>query len=68
MTGVVFGGITVVETVFAWPGIGNYVNQSIARGDFPAIAGTTLLLGAAYVVVNAIVDVLQAAADPRIRT
>jgi peptide/nickel transport system permease protein len=68
MVGVIFAGVTVVETVFAWPGIGSYVNQSIQRGDFPAIAGTTLLLGAAYVVVNAVVDVLQAVADPRIRT
>jgi peptide/nickel transport system permease protein len=67
MTGVVFAGVAVVESVFAWPGIGLYINQSIPRGDFPAIAGTTLLLGAAYVVVNAIVDVLQAIADPRIR-
>ena len=66
MTGVVFAGVAVVETIFAWPGIGLYINQSIPRGDFPAIAGTTLLLGSAYVVVNAIVDVLQAVADPRI--
>jgi peptide/nickel transport system permease protein len=66
MTGVVFAGVVVVEKVFAWPGIGLYITQSIPRGDFPAIAGTTLLLGAAYIVVNAIVDVLQAVADPRI--
>jgi peptide/nickel transport system permease protein len=66
MTGVVFAGVAVVERVFAWPGIGLYITQSIPRGDFPAIAGTTLLLGAAYIVVNAIVDVLQAVADPRI--
>lgn len=68
MAGVVFAGVVVVERVFAWPGIGLYINQSIPRGDFPAIAGTTLLLGAAYVIVNAIVDILQAVADPRIRT
>jgi peptide/nickel transport system permease protein len=66
MTGVVFAGVVVVEKVFAWPGIGLYITQSIPRGDFPAIAGTTLLLGAAYIVVNAIVDILQAVADPRI--
>jgi peptide/nickel transport system permease protein len=68
MTGVVFAGVVVIEKVFAWPGIGLYITQSIPRGDFPAIAGTTLLLGAAYIVVNAIVDVLQAVADPRITT
>jgi peptide/nickel transport system permease protein len=67
MVGVLFSGLAIVETVFAWPGIGLYVNESIPRGDFPAIAGTTLLLGLTYVVVNAVIDVLQAAADPRIR-
>jgi peptide/nickel transport system permease protein len=40
--------------------------QSIPASDFPAIAGVTLLLGVVYVAVNAIVDVLQAVADPRI--
>ena len=40
---------------------------SIASTDFPAVAGVTLLLGAAYVVVNAVVDLAQVAADPRLR-
>jgi peptide/nickel transport system permease protein len=43
-----------------------YTYQSIPRSDFPAIAGITLVLGAGYVIVNTIVDVLQAIADPRI--
>jgi peptide/nickel transport system permease protein len=67
MFGIVFAGLTLVETVFAWPGIGLYVAQSIPKGDFPAIAGVTLLLGAAYVIINTIVDLLQGLADPRIR-
>jgi peptide/nickel transport system permease protein len=67
MLGLVFEGLVVVETVFAWPGIGSYVAASIPKDDFPAIAGVTLLLGASYVLVNTIVDLLQAAADPRIR-
>jgi peptide/nickel transport system permease protein len=67
MFGIVFAGLTLVETVFAWPGIGLYVAQSIPKGDFPAIAGVTLLLGAAYVIINTVVDVLQGLADPRIR-
>lgn len=66
--GLLLGGIVVVEQVFAWPGLGLYLDQSIAYSDFPAIIGTTLLLGAAYVVVNFFVDVAQAWADPRIRT
>jgi len=66
--GLLLGGIVVVEQVFAWPGLGRYIDQSIAYSDFPAITGTTLLLGTAYVVVNFLVDIAQAWADPRIRT
>jgi peptide/nickel transport system permease protein len=43
------------------------VVQSIPRADFPAIAGVTLLLGVGYVVINSTIDILQSAADPRIR-
>jgi peptide/nickel transport system permease protein len=66
--GLLLGGIVVVEQIFSWPGLGLYLDQSIAFSDFPAITGTTLLLGTAYVVVNFLVDLAQAAADPRIRT
>ena len=65
--GLMFAGVVVIESIFAWPGIGFYTVQSIPRLDFPAIAGVTLLLGAAYVVVNTAVDVLQGVADPRLR-
>ncbi|MCW2856755.1 MAG: gsiC 2 [Marmoricola sp.] len=65
--GLMFAGVLVVEQVFGWPGLGLYIAESIPVADFPAIAGVTLLLGSAYVVINAAVDVIQAAADPRIR-
>ncbi|MFL6059834.1 MAG: ABC transporter permease [Marmoricola sp.] len=65
--GLMFAGVLVVEQVFAWPGIGQYIAESIPVADFPAIAGVTLLLGSVYVVINAVVDLIQAAADPRIR-
>jgi peptide/nickel transport system permease protein len=64
--GLMFAGVIVIEQIFAWPGIGLYTVQSIPRTDFPAIAGVTLVLGAGYVIVNTIVDILQAVADPRI--
>jgi peptide/nickel transport system permease protein len=64
--GLMFAGVVVIEQIFAWPGIGFYTVQSIPRSDFPAIAGVTLVLGAAYVIVNTIVDILQVVADPRI--
>jgi peptide/nickel transport system permease protein len=64
--GLMFAGVVVVETVFAWPGIGLYTDQSIPPADFPAIAGVTVVLGIGYVVINTIVDLLQAVVDPRI--
>jgi peptide/nickel transport system permease protein len=65
--GMLLAGVVVIETAFAWPGIGLYTVQSIASTDFPAVAGVTLVLGAAYVVINALVDVGQLVADPRLR-
>lgn len=64
--GFMFASVVVVEQIFNWPGIGNYLAASIPVDDFPAIAGVTLLLGTVYIVANAVVDILQAMADPRI--
>lgn len=64
--GLMFAGVLVIELIFAWPGLGQYTAQSIPVDDFPAIAGVMLLLGVAYVLINTTVDLLQAAADPRI--
>jgi len=65
--GLLLSGVIVVEVVFAWPGLGLYLDQSIARADFPAIIGVVLVLGTSYVLINTIVDLLQMAADPRLR-
>jgi peptide/nickel transport system permease protein len=65
--GLMFSGVLVIEEIFAWPGIGEYMAQSIPAADFPAISGVTLVLGAGYVAVNTLVDILQAVADPRIK-
>ncbi|MDT7609409.1 MAG: peptide/nickel transport system permease protein [Pseudonocardiales bacterium] len=64
--GLLFAGVLVVESIFAWPGLGQYTSQSLPVDDFPAIAGVTLLLGAGYVLINTVVDILQSLADPRI--
>jgi len=66
--GLMFSGVLVIEEIFAWPGVGEYMAQSIPAADFPAISGVTLLLGIGYVAVNTLVDILQAVADPRINT
>jgi ABC-type dipeptide/oligopeptide/nickel transport system permease component len=57
----------VVETVFAWPGVGRLLYEGIAFRDFPVVQATVLLGGAMIVVVNFFVDVLYAFIDPRIR-
>jgi peptide/nickel transport system permease protein len=57
----------VVETVFAWPGIGRLLYEGIAFRDFPIVQATVLLAGAMIVVVNLVVDILYAVIDPRIR-
>lgn len=66
-TGLLLTGVIVIEVVFAWPGLGLYTANALTTSDFPAVIGVTLVLGAVYVVVNAVVDVLQAVADPRLR-
>lgn len=65
--GLMFAGVVIVESIFAWPGIGWYMAQSIPTNDFAAIGAVTLIMGATYVVINAAVDILQLIADPRIR-
>lgn len=57
----------VVETVFAWPGIGRLLYEGITFRDFPVVQGVVLLGGAMIVVVNLMVDILYAVIDPRIR-
>jgi peptide/nickel transport system permease protein len=57
----------LVETVFDWPGIGSYAALSIQAIDTPAIIGVTLVVAIVYVVANLLVDLAQAAIDPRIR-
>jgi peptide/nickel transport system permease protein len=57
----------VVETVFAWPGVGRLLYEGIAFRDFPVVQATVLLGGAMIVMVNFFVDVMYALIDPRIR-
>jgi len=57
----------VVETVFAWPGVGRLLYEGIAFRDFPVVQATVLIGGAMIVIVNFLVDILYAVIDPRIR-
>ena len=61
-------GAILVETVFAWPGIGNLFITSITNRDYPVLQGIFLLAGVSVVVINILTDLLYSALDPRVRT
>ena len=60
-------GSVVVENAFALNGLGSYLVSSVEQKDFPVVQAIALLLVAAFVVINTIVDILYAVIDPRIR-
>lgn len=65
--GLLAGGVFLVETIFAWPGIGRYAYDAIRASDYNATMGVTLVVAVVYVGVNLIVDVAYLYLDPRIR-
>jgi ABC-type dipeptide/oligopeptide/nickel transport system permease component len=65
--GVVLTGAVITETIFAWPGIGRLLIQSIGFRDYPMVQGCILLIAVTYVGVNLMVDLLYGVLDPRIR-
>jgi len=65
--GAVLTGAVITETIFAWPGVGRLLVQSIAFRDYPMVQGCILLIAVTYVCVNLIVDLLYVVLDPRIR-
>lgn len=66
--GHLLGGSVLVETVFAWPGIGRLMIQSIQSRDIPMVEGCIILFALIYALVNLLVDLIYAAVDPRMRT
>jgi len=64
--GFMLAGATVIETIFVWPGVGRLLVDAISARDYPVIEGFVLYAGAAFVVLNLLIDVLYAAIDPRI--
>jgi len=59
-------GALLVEVIFAWPGLGNYVTRAILSLDFPVIMAVTLVVTVFYVFINLFLDILQAFLDPRV--
>ena len=65
--GAFFTGTVVVETVFAWPGVGQLAVNSVFARDFPTLQAVVIIGSAIYVAANMMVDILYAYLDPRIR-
>ena len=65
--GKMFDSVVVVETIFAWPGVGRLLVEAILGRDFPVIQACVLVVGGAYIGINLIVDMLVMTVDPRIR-
>ncbi len=60
-------GAVVTETVFSWPGLGQYLTVSLMNADMNPVVGATLLIGFIYVALNLLADVLYRVMDPRVR-
>lgn len=65
--GYMLGGSILIETVFSWPGSGLLLNSAIFQRDLPLLQGTILVLAMFFVILNLLVDIAQAAIDPRIK-
>ena len=65
--GYMLGGSILIETVFSWPGSGLLLNSAIFQRDLPLLQGTILVLALFFVILNLLVDIAQAAIDPRIK-
>jgi len=64
--GILLGGAVLTETVFAWPGVGRLLVDSILARDYPVVQGAVLVLAFSFVLINLVVDLIYAFLDPRI--
>jgi len=65
--GFLIGGTVIIETVFAWPGVGRLSYQAIRKRDFPLIQGVVILFVGLYILFNLVVDICYCYLDPRIK-
>lgn len=66
--GILLGGVVLTETIFAWPGVGRLMVQSVSARDTPMILGCIVLLAFSVSIINLIVDLLYGFVDPRVRS
>jgi peptide/nickel transport system permease protein len=65
--GLLLGGAILTETIFSWPGLGRLLYNAVLARDYPVVQGGTLLIAATFSVINLVVDILYAVANPKIR-
>jgi dipeptide transport system permease protein len=65
--GTLLSGSIIVETVFAWPGIGSLLITGVSARDYPLVTGLVLMYTLAFVAINLVIDAVYAVIDPRIR-
>ncbi|MCP4075826.1 MAG: ABC transporter permease subunit [Gammaproteobacteria bacterium] len=65
--GVLFAGAILTETIFAWPGVGKWLIESVQRRDYPVLQGGVLLIASVVMIINLLVDLLYGFINPRIR-
>ena len=63
--GMMIGGSAIVESVFSWPGLGNYFVSAIVNRDLPVITGCVLVLGLIFVICNTVGELVNRALNPR---
>lgn len=59
-------GAILIEVIFSWPGLGNYVTNAVLSVDFPVIVSVTLIMTVIYIFINLMLDIVQAMIDPRV--
>ena len=65
--GYLLGGAIIVETIFAWPGMGSLMVQSMGSQDFPVIQASVLLIAGTVVAISVLMDLVYVWLDPRVR-
>ncbi|MFT5880282.1 MAG: dipeptide transport system permease protein [Moritella sp.] len=65
--GILLSGAILTETIFAWPGIGKWLIESIGRRDYPVVQGGILIIATLIIIVNLLVDITYGVVNPRIR-
>lgn len=65
--GALLGGTVIIETIFSWPGLSSMLFRAIAQRDYPVVQGVVLLIAVVFILLNLLVDIVNALLDPRIR-